>query len=62
MPTARTRANRRYNEKAYDRIEFTVPKGGKSKVVAAAVAAGMSMNAFVKEAVSEKIARCEAEK
>jgi len=57
MPTARTKANRKYNEKAYDRVEFTVPKGEKAEIVAAAQCAGLSMNAFIKEAVKEKIAR-----
>lgn len=57
MPTARTKANRKYNEKAYDRIEFTVPKGEKAEIAAAAKCVGLSMNAFIKEAVKEKIAR-----
>ena len=29
MATARTRANRKYNERAYDRISITIPKGRK---------------------------------
>ena len=57
MPNARTSASRRYNEKAYDRIEFTVPKGGKATIIAAAKAVSMSVNAFVKAAIDEKIAR-----
>jgi len=57
VPTARTKANRRYNEKAYDRVEFTVPKGGKAAIVAAAESEGKSVNAFVKEAINEKITR-----
>ncbi len=61
MPTARTRANRKYNEKAYDRIEFTVPKGEKAEIAAAAQCAGLSMNTFIKEAVKEKIARDQKE-
>jgi uncharacterized protein (DUF1778 family) len=55
VPTARTRANRKYNEKAYDRIEFTVKKGQKAVIIAAAQAAGMSTNAFIKEALAEKM-------
>lgn len=55
MPTARTRANRKYNAKAYDRIEFTVKKGQKAVIIAAAQAAGMSTNAFIKEALAEKM-------
>ena len=57
MPTARTQANRRWNEKAYDRVEFTVPKGEKAVIVEAAQKAGISMNAFIKEAVKEKMER-----
>ncbi|MCL2227505.1 MAG: antitoxin [Oscillospiraceae bacterium] len=57
MPSAKTSASRRYNEKAYDRIEFTIPKGGKAEIIAAAKASSMSVNAFVKTAINEKIAR-----
>ena len=62
MPTAKTRANRRYNEKTYDRIEITVQKGGRAEIATAAAAIGMSVNAFVKEAINEKIARNTSEK
>ena len=57
MPNAKTSASRRYNAKAYDRIEFTVPKGGKAAIMAAAEAVSMSVNAFVKAAINEKITR-----
>lgn len=57
MAKAQTNANRRYNQKAYDRIEITVPKGDKERISQAAESAGMSVNAFVKEALSEHIAR-----
>lgn len=57
MPTPRTKANRKYNEKAYDRIECTVPKGKKEEIATIARAAGMSLNAFIKEAIGEKIER-----
>ena len=62
MPTTRTKASRRYNEKTYDRIEFTVQKGGRAEIATAAAAIGMSVNAFVKEAINEKIARSTSEK
>lgn len=42
--------------KSYDRIEITVPKGDREKIVQAASAAGMSVNAFIKEALAEYIA------
>lgn len=55
MATARTRANRKYNEKSYDRIELTVPKGEKANIVAAAEKIGMSMNSYIKAAICEKM-------
>ena len=59
MPTARTRANRKYNAKTYDRIEITVPKGKKGIIAAAAAATdeGMSVNAFINAAIDEKMAK-----
>ena len=47
MPTARTKANRKYNEKAYDRLAITIPKGRKSTVEAVAAAQGESVNGLV---------------
>lgn len=55
MPTARTKANRKYNEKAYDRIGVTVPKGHREKIKAVAEKEGMSLNAFINSAIQEKI-------
>ena len=55
MPTARTRANRKYNEKAYDRVEITVPKGDREKIKAFADKEGLSVNAFVNAAIKEKM-------
>ncbi len=55
MPTARTRANRKYNEKAYDRLTVSVPKGDREKIRAAAQEAGMSLNGFIVEAITEKM-------
>lgn len=42
---------------AQAQIEITVPKGDREKIVQAASAAGMSVNAFIKEALVEYIAR-----
>ncbi|EHL08956.1 toxin-antitoxin system, antitoxin component, ribbon-helix-helix domain protein [Desulfitobacterium hafniense DP7] len=55
MPTARTKANRKYNEKAYDRIALTVPKGEKEQIRVVAEKQGKSLNAFINEAIREKI-------
>ena len=56
MSKAQTAANKRYNLKAYDRIEITVPKGNRGIIAQAAAAAGMSVNAF-KEAIEAQIAK-----
>lgn len=56
MSKAQTAANKRYNLKAYDRIEITVPKGNR-EIIAQAAAAGMSVNAFIKEAIEAQIAK-----
>ncbi len=60
MAKAQTAANKRYNLKAYDRIEITVPKGDREIIAQAAAAAGMSVNAFIKEAISAKITETNA--
>ncbi|NLB16330.1 MAG: ribbon-helix-helix protein, CopG family [Clostridiales bacterium] len=57
MNKAKTAAKRRYNEKAYDRIEITVPKGYRATIAKAAESVGMSVNALIKEALAEYIAR-----
>ena len=55
MPTARTKATRKYNEKSYDRIEITVPKGQKEKIKVAAEQTGESVNSFINSAIQERI-------
>ena len=57
MSKAQTAANKRYNLKAYDRIEITVPKANREIIAQAAAAAGMSVNAFIKEAIEAQIAK-----
>lgn len=41
----------RYNEKAYDRINLTVPKGQKEVIKAHADSQGESVNAFIQRAI-----------
>lgn len=55
MGTSRTRASRKYNDKAYERINFVIPKGEKPIITDAAAQRGMSVNAFILAAVKEKI-------
>ena len=47
----------KYNAKAYDRINLTVPKGQKEKLSAHAEARGESLNGFIKRAIEETIKR-----
>lgn len=57
MPTPRTRANRKYNEKAYDRVALTVPKGEKEIIASHASERGESLNGFINRAISETMMR-----
>ena len=54
---AQKRANRKYNEKAYDRIELKVPKGKKAVIKDFAEKQNKSVNGFVNEAIDEKMER-----
>ncbi|MBR3715702.1 MAG: hypothetical protein IKM18_07335 [Clostridia bacterium] len=55
-------AKNRYNEKAYDRINLTVPKGEKDKIKAHAEKHdGGSVNGFIQRAIRETMER-DAEK
>ncbi len=47
----------RYNDKAYDRINLTVPKGQKEAIQKHAEAQGESVNGFIQRAIKEAIAR-----
>ena len=49
--------NNEYNSKAYDRINFTLPKGEKEKVRTAADKAGQSVNAYIAQALAERMTR-----
>ena len=54
---ARIRANNKYNEKAYDRINIAIPKGRKDVIKAHADGQGESINAFIGRAIQEAIER-----
>ena len=56
MPST-TDASRRYNEKAYDRLYVTIPKGKKADIQAHAENQEESTNAFVNRAMAETIER-----
>lgn len=57
MGTARTRANNKWNAKAYDRINLTVDKGRKDLIKAHADSKGESVNGFINRAISETMER-----
>ncbi|MNM22051.1 hypothetical protein D3C81_324210 [compost metagenome] len=54
---ASTRAKDKYNAANYDQVKFWTPKGYREEIDAAADSAGMSRNAFIMEAIKEKIQR-----
>ena len=47
MPKKQTNWTRAYNERAYDRLSITIPKGRKADVEAAAQQRGLSVNGLV---------------
>jgi hypothetical protein len=53
MGTARTKANNKWNSKAYDRINLTVPKGQKDEIKAHADSMGESVNGFINRAINQ---------
>lgn len=57
LSEARIRANRKYNEKAYDRVELKVQKGKKADLQAHAKTQGESLNGFVNRAIDETVDR-----
>ena len=46
------KANNRYNEKVYDRINIAIPKEKKSIIAEKAAASGEGINAFVNRAIN----------
>jgi len=51
MPKKQTEWSRAYNEKAYDRLAITIPKGQKATVEAAAKESGESINQYTQTAL-----------
>lgn len=45
----------KYIAKAYDRINLTVPKGKKETISNAAQQAGQSVNAYINQAIDERM-------
>lgn len=54
---ARKKANAKYNQKAYDRLEVKVKKGKKEEIREFAEAQGESLNAFINRAIAEAMGK-----
>lgn len=61
MPKKQTNWTRAYNEKAYDRISVTVPKGQKQAIEAHAEKAGESVNGLINKLLRENMGLSDAE-
>ncbi|MGI6635098.1 MAG: hypothetical protein ACOX7B_08000 [Christensenellales bacterium] len=55
LTQARIDANRRWDEKALDRMSFTVPKGQKATIQAAADEVGESVNKYTQGALLQRM-------
>lgn len=53
---ASTRAKEKYNAAHYDQVKFVVKKGGREQIDQAAAMLNISRNAYILEAVREKMA------
>lgn len=51
MGKSSTKAQNKYIDKTYDRINLVVPKGKKDKIKAHAESVGESVNAFINRAI-----------
>lgn len=61
MPKKQTEWSRSYNEKAYDRLAVTIPKGLKQAVEARAKSKGESINGLVNALLRADMGLSEAE-
>ena len=57
MGTSKTKAQNRYIDKAYDRINLTTIKGDKEKIKEHAERCGESVNGFINRAIKETMER-----
>ena len=55
MPTAKTRANRKYNEKAYARLSITIPKDMKESLERYVRGHGETINGFTNRLYREHL-------
>ena len=57
---ARIKANNKYNDKTYDRINIAVPKGNKARLQEIANRYGLSVNGYLNRLIDEAMVREEA--
>jgi predicted DNA binding CopG/RHH family protein len=59
MPTTKAsqRAVNKYMKENYDRINLTMPRGKKEEIQAHASRHGLSVNAYINQAIDEKMAK-----
>lgn len=55
MSKTSTASKRKYNEKVYDRIALTVPKGKKEEYGQLAESKGMSLNGFINKLLEDSL-------
>lgn len=61
MARKQTEWTRAYNEKAYDRLAITVPKGQKAAIEEHAASKGKSVNGLVNDLIRQDMGMAEAE-
>lgn len=54
---AQKRATMKWDKENYDRVYLTVPKGMKQRIEAVAQGQGMSIRAYILEAINDKMGR-----
>lgn len=60
MTQAQYRAKRKYDAKAYDRMNIVLYKGEKDSLRDFVQSKGYTLNGFIREAITEKLSRMEA--
>ena len=61
MPKKQTEWSRSFNERAYDRLAITIPKGRKAVVDQYAQGRGLSVNALVNDLLRDAVGMSEDE-
>ncbi|MBQ6175409.1 MAG: antitoxin [Clostridia bacterium] len=61
MPKKQTEWSRAYNEKTYDRLAITIPKGRKADVETLASKAGESVNGLINSLLRDAMGKTEEE-